>query len=116
MQDPKHCSLSLVQLLLGQLTSPNVAPITRSAAAAYMASFLARAALVPENVLIEALQVRPPLLSISPFGETRSMQIASMLASLAAQLSHVMCSCRSSGCPRSGNAVRALTDKKSYRA
>jgi hypothetical protein len=70
VQDPKHCSVSLVQLLLGQLTSPNVAPITRSAAAAYMASFLARAALVPENVLIEALQVRPPLLSISPFGET----------------------------------------------
>ncbi|KAK9901703.1 hypothetical protein WJX75_009400 [Coccomyxa subellipsoidea] len=55
-KDPKHCSVSLVQLLLGQLTSPNVAPITRSAAAAYMASFLARAALVPENVLIEALQ------------------------------------------------------------
>lgn len=70
MQDPKHCSVSLVQLLLGQLTSPNVAPITRSAAAAYMASFLARAALVPENVLIEALQVRPPLLLISPFGKT----------------------------------------------
>lgn len=62
VQDPKHCSVSLVQLLLGQLTSPNVAPITRSAAAAYMASFLARAALVPEHILIESLQVRCPCL------------------------------------------------------
>ncbi|CAL8468014.1 g7552 [Coccomyxa elongata] len=55
-KDPKHCSASLVQLLLGQLTSPNTAPITRSAAAAYVASFLARAAMVPEDTLIGALQ------------------------------------------------------------
>lgn len=62
MQDPKHCSASLLQLLLRQLTSPNEPPITRSAAAAYVASFLARAAYVPEPILIDLLQVQTQLL------------------------------------------------------
>ena len=83
VQDPKHCSVSLVQLLLGQLTSPNMAPITRSAAAAYVASFLARAALVPENVLIESLQVRHPCFEYSPCRKS-SYSISSLLVSCCA--------------------------------
>lgn len=56
-QDPEACSRSLLALLLARVTSPTVAPITRSAAAAYLASFLARASFVPDAVLVDALQV-----------------------------------------------------------
>ena len=49
-------SSSFLQLLLHRLTKPNVAPITRSAAAAYLASFLARASFVPEPLLLQTLQ------------------------------------------------------------
>ena len=58
MQGPQQCSASFLQLLLQRLTDPNVAPITRSAAAAYLASFLARASFIPEPLLLETLQVR----------------------------------------------------------
>ena len=58
MQGPQECSASFLQLLLQRLTNPNVAPITRSAAAAYLASFLARASFIPEPLLLEMLQVR----------------------------------------------------------
>lgn len=59
-QGPQQCSASLLALLLRRLTDPNVAPITRSAAAAYLASFLARAAFVPEALLLQTLQVCSP--------------------------------------------------------
>lgn len=63
MQGPQQCSASFLQLLLQRLTNPNVAPITRSAAAAYLASFLARASFIPEPLLLQTLQVRllPPV-------------------------------------------------------
>lgn len=63
MQGPQQCSASFLQLLLQRLTSPNVAPITRSAAAAYLASFLARASFIPEPLLLQTLQAcsRPPI-------------------------------------------------------
>ena len=57
MQGPQQCSASFLQLLLQRLTNPNVAPITRSAAAAYLASFLARASFIPEPLLLQTLQV-----------------------------------------------------------
>ena len=59
MQGPQQCSASLLQLLLQRLTNPNVAPITRSAAAAYLASFLARASFIPEPLLLQTLQACP---------------------------------------------------------
>ena len=57
MQGPQQCSASFLQLLLRRLTDPNVALITRSAAAAYLASFLARASFIPEPLLLDTLQV-----------------------------------------------------------
>ena len=57
MQGPQQCSASFLELLLQRLTNPNVAPITRSAAAAYLASFLARANFIPEPLLLDSLQV-----------------------------------------------------------
>ena len=56
VQGPQQCSASFLQLLLQRLTNPNVAPITRSAAAAYLASFLARASFIPEPLLLQTLQ------------------------------------------------------------
>lgn len=56
-QEPEACSRSLLALLLARVTNPAAAPITRSAAAAYLASFLARASFVPDAVLVDALQV-----------------------------------------------------------
>ena len=57
MQGPQQCSASFLELLLQRLANPNVAPITRSAAAAYLASFLARANFIPEPLLLNSLQV-----------------------------------------------------------
>lgn len=54
-QDPERCSAAFADLLLGYLADGRVAPIARSAAAAYLASFLARAAFVPDAVLIASL-------------------------------------------------------------
>ena len=56
-QEPAACSSAFITLLLARLTSPGVAPITRAAAAAYVASFLARAAYVPDELLVQSLQV-----------------------------------------------------------
>ena len=39
-QDPERCSAAFADLLLGYLADGRVAPIARSAAAAYLASFL----------------------------------------------------------------------------
>ena len=50
------CGRSLVEKLLEALMDARSADISRSASAAYLASFLARAAYVPGGLLVEALQ------------------------------------------------------------
>lgn len=50
---PVYCSKSLLHLLLSKLSDKNQAQIVRSACAAYIGSFLARAAYVPEVAVIE---------------------------------------------------------------
>ena len=50
---PVYCCRSLLALLLNKLADRNQAPIVRSACAAYIGSFLARAAFVPEVTVIE---------------------------------------------------------------
>ena len=50
---PSFCSRSLLSLLLNKLADKNQAAIVRSACAAYIGSFLARAAFVPEIIVIE---------------------------------------------------------------
>lgn len=57
VQDPDHCIPGLLSILLDRLTSPKYAPISRSSACAYLASFLARAAYIPEATVVESLQV-----------------------------------------------------------
>ena len=52
---PEPCCTSFVSLLLHKITDRLQPPITRSAAAAYCGSFLARAGYVPEPLVIEAL-------------------------------------------------------------
>ncbi|KAK9835138.1 hypothetical protein WJX81_000692 [Elliptochloris bilobata] len=54
-KDPERCSRAFTELLLGYVADGRAAPIARSAAAAYLASFLARAAFVPDVVLIASL-------------------------------------------------------------
>jgi RNA polymerase I-specific transcription initiation factor RRN3 len=53
---PEQCCGSLVGLLLARITDRLQPPITRSAAAAYAGSFLARAGFIPEPLVVEALQ------------------------------------------------------------
>jgi RNA polymerase I-specific transcription initiation factor RRN3 len=53
---PEQCCSSLVGLLLARITDRLQPPITRSAAAAYAGSFLARAGFIPEPLVVEALQ------------------------------------------------------------
>jgi len=53
---PEHCCSSFVGLLLTRITDRLQPPITRSAAAAYAGSFLARAGFIPEPLVVEALQ------------------------------------------------------------
>ncbi|KAK9817200.1 hypothetical protein WJX72_010975 [[Myrmecia] bisecta] len=55
-QAPEHCSQTFAQLLLERLSDVRQAPITRSACAAYLASFLARARYVPEATVVRALE------------------------------------------------------------
>ena len=50
---PVYCAKSLLHLLLQKLSDKNQAPIVRSACAAYIGSFLARAAFIPEVTVIE---------------------------------------------------------------
>jgi RNA polymerase I specific transcription initiation factor RRN3 len=47
----------MLQLLLARLGDARAAPLTRSAAAAYAGSFLARAAFVPPPLVLSAVQV-----------------------------------------------------------
>lgn len=56
LKDPAGCSHSFITLLLGLMRDARQAPITRSACAAYLASFLARYALVPEALVVDVLQ------------------------------------------------------------
>lgn len=53
---PESCCKSFISLLLTKLTDKGQPSVTRSACAAYVASFLARAAFTPEPVVIESLQ------------------------------------------------------------
>ncbi|GLI69244.1 hypothetical protein VaNZ11_013820 [Volvox africanus] len=55
-QSPMYCSQSLVRLLLTRLRDVRQAPITRTACAAYLASFLARAAFAADALVVKALQ------------------------------------------------------------
>ncbi|GBF88999.1 hypothetical protein Rsub_01498 [Raphidocelis subcapitata] len=54
-EDPARCCGAFVSALLSRLRDARQAPITRAAAAAYLASFLARCALVPEAVVVDVL-------------------------------------------------------------
>ncbi|GIL92468.1 hypothetical protein Vretimale_19352 [Volvox reticuliferus] len=56
IQSPVYCSQSLVRLLLARLRDARHAPITRTACAAYLASFLARAAFAADTLVVKALQ------------------------------------------------------------
>ena len=56
LQDPEHSSKLYLRRLLSTLTDFRQPDISRSAAAAYIASFLARAAFLPEQVLLEAIE------------------------------------------------------------
>ncbi|KXZ57030.1 hypothetical protein GPECTOR_1g930 [Gonium pectorale] len=56
VKNPSHCSASLVRLLLMRLRDTRQPPITRAACAAYLASFLARAAFLPESLVVRTLQ------------------------------------------------------------
>ncbi len=47
----------MLQVLLARLGDARSAPLTRAAAAAYVGSFLARAAFVPPALVVSAVQV-----------------------------------------------------------
>ncbi len=55
-KDPAGCGQSLVQLLLAKLRDGRQPPITRCAAAAYLASYLARCGRLPTPTVLAALQ------------------------------------------------------------
>lgn len=55
-EDPARCCGAFATALLARLRDARQPPITRSAAAAYLASFLARCALVPEALVVDVLQ------------------------------------------------------------
>ena len=59
LQDPERAGKAFVDLLLARVTSASCSVATRTAAAAYLASFLARAGFLPAPLLIYALQVQP---------------------------------------------------------
>ncbi len=56
LADARHCAASLVALLLARLRDPRQPPVTRSACAAYLASFLARAGFLPESLVVGTLK------------------------------------------------------------
>jgi RNA polymerase I-specific transcription initiation factor RRN3 len=55
-EDPRRCCAGFVRALLSRLRDARQPPITRVAAAAYLASFLARCAPVPEPLVVDVLQ------------------------------------------------------------
>ena len=52
LQDPVQHSAAFIKLLLDRIQDPSTAPISRTASAAYLTSFLARATFVPRSVLL----------------------------------------------------------------
>ncbi|GFR40492.1 hypothetical protein Agub_g1060 [Astrephomene gubernaculifera] len=56
MHNPTVCPASLIRLLLLRLRDARQPPITRAACAAYLASFLARAAFLSESLVVKTLQ------------------------------------------------------------
>ena len=59
---PSDCAASFVELLLGRLLDARQPAITRSACSAYLASFLARAAFIPQAQVrqLESGPTSPP--------------------------------------------------------
>lgn len=53
--DPAACAPSLLHLLTSRLKDARQPQITRSACAAYIASFLARSAFVPSQLVVDTL-------------------------------------------------------------
>lgn len=47
-QPPSSCAASFIELLIARLRDARQPPIIRSASSAYLASFLARAAFIPQ--------------------------------------------------------------------
>eukprot|EP00879_Flechtneria_rotunda_P027592 GHRR01029563.1.p1 GENE.GHRR01029563.1~~GHRR01029563.1.p1 ORF type:complete len:775 (+),score=300.41 GHRR01029563.1:409-2733(+) len=56
LKDPERCCSSFTACLLSHIRSPQQPPITRSGAAAFLASFLARCALAPKRLVLDVLQ------------------------------------------------------------
>ncbi|KAG2436969.1 hypothetical protein HXX76_006484 [Chlamydomonas incerta] len=56
LSNPSHCSPSFLRLLVSRLRDTRQPPITRAACSAYLASFLARAAFLPESLVVKTLQ------------------------------------------------------------
>ena len=57
MQDPDRASKAFMDMLLARMTTPSCSVAARTASAAYLASFLARAGFLPLRQLSRALQV-----------------------------------------------------------
>jgi RNA polymerase I-specific transcription initiation factor RRN3 len=55
MQEPEAFSKAFVEMLLQGLREVRGTPSNRSACVAYLASFLARAAFLPEDILLDCL-------------------------------------------------------------
>lgn len=53
---PEPCCRSLLESLMRHVDNTMVPPLTRSAAAAYIGSFLARAAYVPQHMVVDAIK------------------------------------------------------------
>jgi RNA polymerase I-specific transcription initiation factor RRN3 len=53
LKDPQRCCSSFSACLMSLLRDPRQPPITRSACAAYLASFLARCALAPKDLVLD---------------------------------------------------------------
>lgn len=56
LKDPQRCCNSFVTCLMSHLRDSRHPAITRSASAAYLASFLARCALAPTEIVVDTLQ------------------------------------------------------------
>lgn len=56
VREPEHCSRSLVRLLLSRVQDSGQPPTLRAACAAYLSSFLARAAFLPQATVTSTLK------------------------------------------------------------
>ena len=57
LQDPAQAGRAFVDLLMARMTTASCPVATRTASAAYLASFLARAGFLPVPLLSRAIQV-----------------------------------------------------------